>query len=187
MEVQEAILTRRSIRKYRTDPVPEDILAKVLEAGRRGPSWANTQCPRYVVVSDVAIKAELMETLSEGNPARVAMTQAPLVIVGCAVAGLAGYKKGQATTDKGDWYMFDTAIAMQNMVLSAQGLGLGTVYVGLFDAAVAAKILEVPEGVSVVAMLVLGYHWRCRKASAWWRCSFSAIPTRNPPSGPGWS
>jgi nitroreductase len=157
MDVQHAILTRRSIRKYRADAVPETVLQNILAAGRQGPSWANTQTPRFVVVSDSGLKQQLAATLSTNNPAGAAMQQAPLVIVGCALRGLAGFKQGEASTDKGDWFMFDAGIAMQNMVLSAHAEGLGTVYVGAFDAAGAEKILGVPDGVSAVAMLVLGY------------------------------
>jgi nitroreductase len=60
-------------------------------------------------------------------------------------------------SDKGDWFMFDTALAMQNLVLSAHAIGLGTVYIGLFDAKKAAGVLELPGGVVVVAMTPLGY------------------------------
>ncbi len=157
MEVLEAIRTRRSIRKYRTDPVDGGVLAQVLEAARQAPSWANTQCWRFVVVRDSAVRGKLSDTLTETNPARNAVRNAPLVIVACARTGRAGFKAGQVTTDKGDWFMFDVALAMQNLVLAAHSLGLGTVYVGLFDAAKAARVLGVPEGYCVVAMTPLGY------------------------------
>jgi nitroreductase len=70
----------------------------------------------------------------------------------------AGYRGGVPVTDKeGYWYMFDTALAMQNLVLTAHSLGIGTVIVGNFDAKKAAEILEVPEGYCVVAMTPLGF------------------------------
>jgi nitroreductase len=157
MDTIETIKTRHSFRKYKPTPVSENDLNEVLEAARWAPSWANTQCWRFVVVKDTEIKARLVETLSPNNGARVGMTEAPLVIVGCAVLGRAGLKKGEVMTDKGDWFMFDVALAMQNLVLAAHARGLGTVYVGLFDAKEAARILELPEGVVVVAMTPLGY------------------------------
>ena len=157
MEILEAIRTRRSIRKYKSDPVDEKTLATVLEAARQAPSWANTQCWRFVVVRDGVTKSKLSNTLSETNTARDAVCNAPLVIVACAEMGRAGYKSGEVTTDKGDWFMFDVALAMQNLVLAAHSLGLGTVYVGLFDAKKAAGILSVPEGYCAVAITPLGY------------------------------
>ncbi|HET6477672.1 MAG TPA: nitroreductase family protein [Dehalococcoidales bacterium] len=157
MEVLEAIRTRRSIRKYKSKPVEEKTLATVLEAARQAPSWANTQCWRFVVVRDGAIKSKLSNTLNETNPARDAVCNAPLVIVACAEMGKSGHKDGEAVTDKGDWFMFDVALAMQNLVLAAHSLGLGTVYVGRFDAGEVGRILSLPQGYCAVAMTPLGY------------------------------
>ena len=157
MEVMSAILTRRSVRHYQPDPVKEEDLTAVLEAARWAPSWANTQCWRFVVVRDAATKAALAGTLSPGNPATSAITEAPVVIAACAELGMAGYKRGEACTDKGDWFMFDVALAMQNLVLAAHSLGLGTVHVGLVDAPRAAKILGLPPGIVFVEMTPLGY------------------------------
>lgn len=157
MEVLEAIKTRRSIRQYKTDPVDDKALNTVLEAARWAPSWANTQCCRLIVVRDAAIKSKLAGTLDDVNPSRDAIRNAPLVIVACAELGKAGYKEGKLVTDKGDWFMFDVALAMQNLVLAAHSLGLGTVHVGRFDAKEAARILELPQGYCVVEMTPLGY------------------------------
>ncbi len=156
MEVLEAIRTRRSIRKYKPDPVDDKTLETVLEAARLAPSWANTQCWRFVVVRDSNIKEQLAGTLIE-NPATDAIRNAPIVIVACAELGKAGLYHGQYSTDKGDWFMFDVALAMQNLVLAAHSLGLGTVHVGRFDAKRAASVLGVPEGFCVVEMTPLGY------------------------------
>ena len=157
MEVLEAIRTRRSIRKYKADAVDGKALETVLEAARWAPSWANTQCWRFIVVRDDSTKNKLADTLNETNPARDAIRTAPVVIVAGAELGRAGFKEGKTTTDKGDWFMFDVALAMQNLVLAAHLVGLATVYVGLFDAREAARILGVPPGNCVVAMTPLGY------------------------------
>jgi len=156
MELMDAIKGRRSIRAYKADAVPEEKLQAVLEAFRCAPSWANTQCWEVVVVRDPKLKAELAGTLRSGNPALSSMTDAPLIIVLCALRGVSGYHRGEVTTDKGDWFMFDVGLAMQNLCLAAHGLGLGTVIVGLFDHQKAAQILGVPKKVEVVAMTPLG-------------------------------
>ena len=157
MEVLEAIKTRRSIRRYKTTPVDDKTLELVLEAARWAPSWRNTQCWRFIVVRNEGIKAE-MATVLGTNRAAEAVRVAPVVIVACAVLGKSGYNRdGQLSTDKGDWYMFDVALAMQNLVLAAHSLGLGTVYVGLFDTKKVAAILGVPQGFCVVSLTPLGY------------------------------
>ncbi len=157
MEVLEAIKTRRSIRRYQTTPVDEKTIELILEAARWAPSWANTQCWRFIVVRDDKIKAELADVLSTNNPATEAVRKAPIAIVACAELRRAGYKSGEPTTDKGDWFMYDVALAMQNLVLAAHSVGLGTVHVGFFDAKKIAAVLEVPPGFCVVEMTPLGY------------------------------
>lgn len=156
MDVIEAIRTRRSIRQYKPTPVSDKDLATVLEAARWAPSWANTQCTRFVVVRDNQTKTKLVEALAPNNPATAAITIAPIIIVACAELKKSGCKGGQVMTDKGDWFMFDVALAMQNLILAAHALGLGTVHVGLFDAAKVARILNVPDGFAVVEMTPLG-------------------------------
>ena len=162
MELMEAIRGRRSIRKYRPDPVSDDALNTVLEAARWAPSWSNTQCWRFIVVRDPATKAKLADALkflAEGreNPAAPAVRSAPVVIVACAELGRSGYHKGEMATDKGDWFMFDVALAMHNLTLAAHAQGLGTVHVGLLEAKKVASILGVPQGIEVVEVLPLGY------------------------------
>jgi len=117
-----------------------------------------------VVVRDSVIKQQLADALLVKVPTNIAIEatkQAPVLIVACAEVGKSGFslrQPGIPETDKGEWwYMFDVALAMQNLVLTAQSLGLGTVHIGLFDAGEAARILGVPDGFRVVAMTPLGY------------------------------
>jgi nitroreductase len=157
MDVLQAIKERRSIRRYTSDPIPRETLIQLLEAIRFAPSWANTQCWELILVDDVKIREELAKTIPPGNPAVPAFSQAPLIIVACAQLGKAGFSRGQPATDKGDWFMFDMGIAMQNLCLAAYGLGLGTVHVGYFNAGKVKEILEVPEGIAVVEMVPIGF------------------------------
>lgn len=157
MDLMDAIKGRRSVRKYKHDPVPEEALQKIMEAVRWAPSWANTQCWEVIVVKEPKIKSELVTTLTKTNPALSSMADAPIVIVLCGKKGVSGFKKGEAATVKGDWLMFDTGIAMQTLCLTAHSLGLGTVVVGMFDHKKAAEILGVSQNTEVVAMTPLGY------------------------------
>jgi len=156
MELMEAIKGRRSVRSYTSDLIPEEKLQKILEAIQWSPSWGNTQCWEIIVVKEMGTKKKLVETLTPTNPAREALIQAPLTLVVVAIEGKAGFKKGEPSTDKGDWYMFDCGVAMQNLCLSAHAEGLGTVIVGAFDAVKAAEVLQVPPGKAVVALTPLG-------------------------------
>jgi len=157
MELLKVMSERRSVRTYLPDPVPDETIIEILEAGRAAPSWANTQVCRYIVVKDGTVKAHLQEALGPSNPARDAMVQAPVIICLCAKRGVSGFKKGAPVTDKGDWFMFDAGIAMEHIVLAAWNFGLGTVHVGSFDAPRAEEVLQIPDGFSIVAMTPVGY------------------------------
>jgi nitroreductase len=165
MELMEAIKGRRSIRRYTPKAVDDKALEIILEAARQAPSWANTQCWRFVVVRDRQLRNKLADTgidVATGKPNRgtEAMRVTPIAIVVCAEMRKAGYyikEPKEPVTDKGDWYMYDVALAMQNLTLAAHALGLGTVHIGAFDAIKVAEILGVPEGYAVVAMTPLGY------------------------------
>jgi nitroreductase len=157
MDIMEAIKERRSVRAYKPDPVPEEKLQKVLEAVQWAPSWANTQCWEVIVVRDAGTKEQLAETLAPGNPSHAAIAQAPITLALIGIEKRAGFYKGAAATDKGDWYMFDVGLATQTLCLAAHAEGLGTVIVGVFDAAKAAKVLQVPQGKAVVIITPLGF------------------------------
>ena len=167
MDMDQAIKGRRSVRRYKRDPVDEKTVEAVLDAARWAPSWANSQCWRFVVVRDPAVKTKLAGTLfgvASGRPNRAAeaLTVAPVTIAVCGQMGQAGFSHGEETpravTDKGDyWYMFDAGLAMQNLCLAAHAHGLGTVIIGAFDARAAGEVLDVPEGFRVVALTPLGH------------------------------
>lgn len=156
-EIMNAIQGRRSIRNYLDKKVPEELLLEILEAVRWSPSWANTQVWELILVQDTIKKQKLFETLAPNNPAGKAVTQAPVVVALCAKLKSAGYYKGQAATQLGDWFMFDLGIATQSLCLAAYAQGLGTVVVGLFDQNKAAEILGVAEGYELVALIPMGY------------------------------
>ncbi|MEM3018468.1 MAG: nitroreductase family protein [Candidatus Bathyarchaeia archaeon] len=157
MDVMEAIRRRRSIRRYKREPIPDWVLREVLEAARLAPSWANSQVCSYVVVRDEKIREALSETLFERNPARMAVKEAPCVVCLVAKRHVSGYYRGQPVTDKGDWFMYDSGIAMEHIVLAAWNFGLGTCHIGAFDAKKAEQVLQIPEGYSIVAMTPIGY------------------------------
>ncbi len=157
METLQCIAERRSIRRFTEAEVSDEQLRQLLEAARLAPSWANTQCWEFVIVRDPETKKKLAETMPEGNPARKAAVNAPVLLVACGRLGRSGFYKGQAATSKGDnWYLYDVGLATQNISLAAHDLGLGSVILGLFDAEKAAEVIGLPEDVKVVTMMPIG-------------------------------
>lgn len=142
MEVFEAIQKRRSVRTYSPDPVPQDKLMRILEAGRLAPSAGSIQPWHFIVVID----KQRREELAKGGRFAKFLAEAPVAIVGC------GDKKASP-----NWNVVDTAIAMQNMMLAAVGEGLGTCWVGSFKEEKVKELLKIPEQFSVIALMAVGY------------------------------
>ncbi|MFH0847018.1 MAG: nitroreductase family protein [Chloroflexota bacterium] len=159
MELFQAIKERQSIRAYKSTPVDDATLNRILDAAHQAPSWGNSQTWRFIVVRDKGVKEQLASgVLRPGNRATEATKQAPVLVALCAELNKAGFRDGQPSTNKeGYWFMFDAGLAMQNLMLAAKSLGLGTCCLGGFDAAKAGQILGIPEGYAVVALTPLGY------------------------------
>lgn len=161
MDIFEAIRTRRSVRRFADKPVEEDKIEAVLEAARQAPSWANLQCWKFIVVKDPSVKAEISEISYvesffgplgyKANPAKKGLSEAPLVIVACADPSRSGTLWGQS------YYMTDIGIAVENLMLAARALGLGTVFVGVFDEEKIRAMLSIPPNIRVVGLFPLGY------------------------------
>lgn len=147
MDVFKAISQRKSVRKYTDRPVDEDVLRRVLEAGRIAPSAGNRQDWMFVVVRD----HETRRKLAIAAKGQMFIEQAPLVIVGCAIEPTYVMMCGQPAG------ILDVSIAFSFMMLAATEQGLGTCWIGAFDEAAVKKILNVPDPVRVVAMTPLGY------------------------------
>lgn len=142
MSLLDVILRRRSIRRYENKEIPKDVLDKIVEAGRQSPSAANRQPYRFVIVTDSEIKKEL-----KGRFSRF-LKDAPVVIVGCA------NPKALLT---GKWATVDTTIALENMVLAAWSLGIGSCWIGSFKEQKVKELLKIPEKWKVVALVSFGY------------------------------
>ncbi|SNB47248.1 nitroreductase family protein [Geobacter sp. DSM 9736] len=161
MDALEAIRTRRSVRKFSSRPVEAEKLAAVLEAARLAPSWANMQCWRFVVVEDPEARAQLSQLSNvesyfaprgyKTNPAQKALAEAPVVLVACGVPGDSGDLRGQ------QYYLCDVGIAAQNLMLAAHAVGLGSVFVGVYDEEGIAEILDIPPEIRIVGLFPLGY------------------------------
>lgn len=158
MTANECIRERRSIRKFSAKPVPHELLSSIVETASYAPSWKNTQITRYIAVEGEK-KAALAKCTSifPGNGA--IMENAPMVIAVTMITGRSGYERdGSFSTPRGDgWQMFDAGVASEAFCLAAHEQGLGTVIMGLFDQEEASRVLGLPEGRELVALIPIGY------------------------------
>ena len=148
MEAMEAILTRRSIRKYERREVPEETIMQILKAAMAAPSAGNQQPWRFMVVREPA----LLEALAGVSPYTGMTREAPVAIVVCGDLS--------AEQRKGFWVQ-DCSAATQNLLLAAHALGLGAVWCGLFPreerVAATRAVLGLPEYIVPLALVPLGY------------------------------
>jgi nitroreductase len=181
MDVSEAIKKRRSIRKFKPDPIPEEKIRLLLESARLAPSGTNTQPWRFIIVKDNGTKKKLQEAAHNQRHVK----SAPVIIVCCA--DLKAFKefservdeliesgalpertrevfipylsKGMDTVTK-DALMIaaaaNVAIAVEHIVLQAVEIGLGTCWVRWYEDDKVKEILDIPEYVEVMALLPVG-------------------------------
>lgn len=140
---------RCSIRSYKPDPVSDEQLNEVLEAGRLAPTACNLQPFQFVVV----LKKENLAALAAGYPAPW-FAEAPVVIAICTQASKA-WKRSRH--DDRCLIDVDGAIAADHMTLAAADLGLGTCWVGAFDPKIVRKALGVPRNAEPLILLTLGH------------------------------
>ena len=149
MDFYEVIETRRSVRAYKSDPVPDEVLKKVLNAARIAPSGSNRQPWKFIIIKEPERKKKMID-LCEGQKF---VAEAPVLIVACGRN--IHYNRGGWM---GDYSMIvDVAIAMDHLTLAARAEGLGTCWIGSFDNEGIKKFLNIPEDVNVVALTPLGY------------------------------
>lgn len=149
MSVLEIIRGRRSVRRYKGDPVPEETLSRVLEAARLAPSAKNLQPWKFVVVRDRATKA----ALAKAAFGQTFMSEADVIIAACGYPERAYPRQGGFMNS----WPIDVAISFEHLVLQAVEEGLGTCWIGAFQEAEAKAALGVPDEVRVMAMTPLGW------------------------------
>jgi nitroreductase len=142
VEVFEAIQKRRSVRAYLPDPVPQDKLERILQAASIAPSASNLQPWHFIIVRN----GQKREKLARSGLFARFLSQSPVVIVGC------GNRKASPK-----WFVVDTAIALQTIVLAATSEGLGTCWVGSFKEEQVKDLLNIPDEMSIIALLAVGY------------------------------
>lgn len=139
MSLLDLIFRRRSIRRYRSEPIPDDVLKNILEAGRLAPSADNAQPWHFVVITEPKNK----EKLSRGRWNRFIKDSAA-TIVGCGYAA-------------NEWSTIDVTIALENMVIAAEAQGVGSCWIGDFKEEEVKELLGIPDNLKVVGLVSFGY------------------------------
>ena len=139
---------RRSIRRYRPDPVPDEMVEQLLEAGRWAPSASNRQPWAFIVVRDEEVRRQVAQHAAYYFIRWAHVEEAPLLIVLCGEARNRIYRQ---------FLHEDIGLAGGQIMLQAKALGLGTCWIGGLDRKAIAGILKVPDHVEIVGLLTVGF------------------------------
>ncbi|GAB2750465.1 hypothetical protein GCM10027039_05320 [Terrabacter koreensis] len=171
--LERVVGARRDIRRYRPDPVPDDVLTAVLTAGHRGPSVGHSQPWRFVVVTEaqtrdtaalMADRCRLRQAAGMADESARGLLdlrlegirEAPVgVVVACDRRTPAAGVLGRATFPDAD--LWSCAAAIENMWLTARAHGLGLGWVTLFEPDELKELLGLPDGVETLGWLCLGW------------------------------
>jgi len=146
-EVLNAIKNRRTVRRFKPNPIDEEMIQMILEAGRWAPSFSNLQPWRFIVIRDQGLKMALDKAARE-SVLHLGINEAPVVILVCVdrrIDPLHAIEAGAAAT--------------QNMTLAAYSLGLGAGWIGIWGTEAETsiqKILKFPETVRIVSLIPVG-------------------------------
>jgi len=151
MDLLEIIKNRRSIRVFKKQDLPQDIIERLLEAARWAPSAGNVQPWAFVVVSSQKMK----QSLSMAAFGQKDLEEASIVIVVCADEKLAEQSYG--VRGKSLFCLQDTAAAIQNIMLTAYSLGLGSCWIGAFKEDEVRQVIKAPKGMRPIALIPVGY------------------------------
>ena len=154
MEVIEAIVSRRSVREFTDKEVADDLIVKILEAGRWAPSGLNNQAWRFIVIRDAGVKEELSGLTHYG----VIIKNAPVLIA----VFLDGCEMYDRTKD-----IQSIGACIQNMLLAIHSLGLGGVWLGeiLKRKEDVNKALGAPDSYELMAVVAMGHPVRKHRSS----------------------
>ena len=148
---EKTIRARRSVRRYRPDAVPRELIERVLDAARWAPSAANRQPWHFVVITQPERRAALAKTAGIARIVQRHVAKAPVLIALCG------------DEQRSSWYVHDCCLASENLMLAATALGLGTCWIGAFDEGQAWEVLGLPQGMRVVGLITLGYPLRSQE------------------------
>jgi nitroreductase len=148
METLDAIRTRRSIRRYTSESIPEQAMTETLRAAMMAPSAGNAQPWQFVVITDRA----MLDAIPDFHPYSAMLKQVSVAVLVCGDLSLEKYP---------GYWIIDCAAATQNLLLAAHALGLGTVWLGIYPEKERVegmrRLLNLPERIVPHSLIPIGY------------------------------
>lgn len=151
MQFYDVIESRTSVKKFENTPIDKDSLARAINSAMMSPSWKNNTSYKFILVDDSKEKDMLARSIiNNTNEAEMAVRQAPMAVVVVADPHKSGVVEGK------EYYLVDSAIAMEHFMLAATNEGYGTCWIGSFDENKVRQALSIPDSYRIVAMTPIG-------------------------------
>ncbi|EPY2273135.1 nitroreductase family protein [Clostridium sporogenes] len=151
MDFYDVIEDRKSIRKFKNTEICKEKMARIINAAMRSPSWKNETSYKFIIVQDGTKRTELASTIiNKSDEASEAIRVAPVTAVVVADPDKSG------TIENKQYYLVDSAIAMEHFILAATAEGYGTCWIGAFDEDKVKGVLDIPQNYKVVGMTPVG-------------------------------
>ena len=150
MDVFEAVKKRRSVRNFKQVAIPENLQNKLIEALNFAPSAGNLQSRKFYFVEDKAKK----EKIAKASLSQNFVAEAPLVVVGCADKDIEKFYRKRGSEI---YTICDVAVSVENMLLQATELGLGSCWVGAFEEEEIKKTLDIPDNLWPIVVVPIGF------------------------------
>lgn len=151
MEFYDVVKIRKSIKKFKNTPINGEKLSRMIDAAMRSPSWRNNTSYRFILVDQ---KNELEQiskaVINKDNSAAQSIIDAPMIAV------IVANPENSGEVEDKEYYLVDSAIAMEHFVLSATNEGYGTCWIAAIDEDIIKKVLSIPQNYKVVALTPIG-------------------------------
>lgn len=169
MEFADVVRRRRMVRNYLPDPVPDDVLEKVLMTARRAPSAGFSQGQSFVVVTDQALRSAIAEIANESEYVEAGfdpwLSRAPVHVVLCTSEAVYRLRYAEAdkdgSMDAQDWpvpyWHVDAGASLMLLLLAAVAAGLGAGFAGSHNLAGISDLLGIPDDVTPIGLVTLGF------------------------------
>ena len=151
MDFYDVVKSRKSIKKFKNTPINAEKLARMINAAMMSPSWKNNSAYRFIIVDEKRELEQISKAImNKDNAAAQSIIDAPMTAIVVADPDASGEVENR------EYYLVDSAIAMEHFVLSATNEGYGTCWIASVDEDIIKKALSIPQNYKVVAMTPIG-------------------------------
>jgi len=151
MEFYDVVKSRQSIKKFKNTPINTEKLAKMINATMMSPSWKNKTCYKFILVDEKSQLEQISKAIiNKDNSAAQSIIDAPMTAVVVADPNDSGEVENK------EYYLVDSAIAMEHFVLAATNEGYGTCWIAAIDEEIIKKTLSIPKNYKVISITPIG-------------------------------